>query len=118
MAFKINDSITLAMKWKIFKEFLVRENALANFIRSYGIGSSYGYKTRPPLTEYLKKVDLRSSGSVSRWLFNSMSWCDTTEGYEFWYKLDHKLYDYCQQFDLRTGFNLEKYRKTRPYGVK
>lgn len=115
MAVKINEKITLSMKWKIFKEFLLRENAFTNYLSEYGIG---WHEYKPPLTEYLRKVDLRSNGLVSSWLFNSMCWCDTKEGFDFWYQLSVKLEHYCAQFEPRTGLNLEKYKTTRLYGKK
>lgn len=118
------NNFTLSMKWKIFKDFLIQENVLTSYLDQYDPNFSTSndkkctYLNRPSIIEFLPVLDLRSSCLLRRWLINSMSFGETKEGFGFWSNLNDKFFEYCRQFENRSTktIDLEKYRKTRPYG--
>lgn len=118
------NNFTISMKWKIFKDFLVQENALKSYLDQYDPNFSALKDSqctgldRPSIIEFLPVLDLRSSCLLRRWIINSMDFDKTKEGFGFWSNLNDKFYEYCRNFESRYSntIDLEKYRKTIPYG--
>lgn len=113
-------SLTLAMKWKIFKDFLSKENALFPFYKCFGCGMPNGIRQdikQRSVVNFLETLDNRTRGKIYTWIDMSIDWDQTENGFLYWETLDTKLRAYCAKLGLLYGMNeeglidIDKYRK-------
>lgn len=95
-----------SMKWKIFKDFLVKKNALMAFIKSCDC-------QQMPFFDFLEKLNEKQP-DLGRWIDYSMTWANTKEGPRYWSRLDMELAEYCSQFiDYDGNIDIMAYNRTR-----
>lgn len=108
-------SLTLAMKWKIFKDFLSKENALFPFLECFGSGTPKKDIKERSLVNFLENLDLKTRGKIYTWIDMSIDWDQTEYGFLYWEALDTKLREYCGKlgilFRAEGLVDLDRYRK-------
>lgn len=97
------------MKWKIFKDFLVKKKALNAYLCSYGNHS----RIQRPFISYIEHLG-KTEPDMSLWIDTSIVWARTKEGTEYWSRLNMELVDYCSKFtDGKGNIDVMLYNTTR-----